>query len=167
MNGWRRRPRRKRRPSVSAEPKRKRSGGRAETPRQSPQPVEDTPDDKAQMSFTDPELHIMRTNNKGWEYCGNAQVSVDGTCQIIVACDVTDARTTNSRLSRLRKRHWPIWPRPVLSPRRTRRARRKPSQRLWIMAITVRQQWRRWRPEGLIHTSPPSASGTMGRRPRP
>src|SRR5205085_8470140 len=36
-------------------------------------------------------LHIMRTNNKGWDYCGNAQASVDGACQIIVACDVTDA----------------------------------------------------------------------------
>jgi len=56
-----------------------------------PSPVADTPDDKAQMSFTDPELHIMRTNNKGWDYYGNAQVSVDGTCQIILACDVTDA----------------------------------------------------------------------------
>jgi hypothetical protein len=56
-----------------------------------PQPVADTPDDKAQMSFTDPELHIMRTNNKGWDSCGNAQASVDGTCQIILACDVTDA----------------------------------------------------------------------------
>jgi transposase len=56
-----------------------------------PNPVVDTPGDKAQMSFTDPELHIMRTNNKGWDYCGNAQASVDGTCQIIVACDVTDA----------------------------------------------------------------------------
>jgi len=33
----------------------------------------------------------MRTNNKGWESCGNAQASVDGACQIIVACDVTDA----------------------------------------------------------------------------
>jgi hypothetical protein len=33
----------------------------------------------------------MRTNNKGWDYCGNAQASVDGTCQIILACDVTDA----------------------------------------------------------------------------
>jgi DDE family transposase len=53
--------------------------------------VADTPDDKAQMSLTDPELHIMRTKNTGWEYCGNAQASVDGTCQIIVACDVTDA----------------------------------------------------------------------------
>jgi transposase len=56
-----------------------------------PQPVEDTPDDKAQSTLTDPELHIMRTNNKGWEYCGNAQARVDGACQIIVACDVTDA----------------------------------------------------------------------------
>ena len=62
-----------------------------DTSRQSPQPVEETPDDKAQSNFTDPELHIMRTNNKGWEYCGNAQASVDGTCQIILACDVTDA----------------------------------------------------------------------------
>jgi transposase len=56
-----------------------------------PQPVEESPDDKAQSNFTDPELHIMRTNNKGWEYCGNAQASVDGACQIILACDVIDA----------------------------------------------------------------------------
>src|SRR2546425_6072471 len=55
------------------------------------QPVVETPDDKAQSNFTDPELHIMRTNNKGWEYCGNAQASVDAACQIIVVCDVTDA----------------------------------------------------------------------------
>ena len=44
---------------------------------------------KAQMSFTDPELGIMQTNNKGWDYCGNAQASVDGAYQIIVACEVT------------------------------------------------------------------------------
>src|SRR6267142_741753 len=56
-----------------------------------PKPVEDAPADNAQSNFTDPELHIMQTNNKGWEYCGNAQVSVDATCQIILACDVTDA----------------------------------------------------------------------------
>jgi transposase len=56
-----------------------------------PIPGEDKPDDKAQSNFTDPELHIMRTNNKGWDYCGNAQASVDGACQIILACDVTDA----------------------------------------------------------------------------
>jgi hypothetical protein len=53
--------------------------------------VQDTPDDKAQSNLTDPELHIMRTNNKGWEYCGNAQASVEGACQMILACDVTEA----------------------------------------------------------------------------
>jgi hypothetical protein len=41
------------------------------------------------MSFTDAEWHIMRMNNKGWEYCGNAQASVDGAHQIILACEVT------------------------------------------------------------------------------
>jgi transposase len=56
-----------------------------------PQPVSETPDDKAQSNFTDPERHIMRTTNKGWDYCGNAQASVDATCQILLACDVTDA----------------------------------------------------------------------------
>jgi transposase len=56
-----------------------------------PQPVSDTPDDKAQSSFTDPELKIMPQSNKSWEYSGNAQLSVDATCQIIVACFVTTA----------------------------------------------------------------------------
>jgi transposase len=55
-----------------------------------PKPVDETPSDKAQMSFTDAELHMMRTNNKGWDYWGNAQASVDEVCQIIWACDVTD-----------------------------------------------------------------------------
>lgn len=55
-----------------------------------PGPIVETPADKAQTNFTDPELSIMKTANKGWEYCGNAQASVDGTCQIILACDVTD-----------------------------------------------------------------------------
>jgi hypothetical protein len=78
---------RKRRAEAEAE--RMRTG----TPRRGkePKPVEESPSDKAQSNFTDPELHIMPTPNKGWEYCGNAQASVDETCQIIVACDVTDA----------------------------------------------------------------------------
>ena len=54
-----------------------------------PKPVEEIPDHKAQTNFTEPELQIMPTNNKGWEYCGNAQASVDAAYQIIVACDVT------------------------------------------------------------------------------
>jgi Transposase DDE domain len=56
-----------------------------------PTPIEEPPDDKAPRSFTAPELHIMRTHNTGWDYCGNAQASVDGACQSIVAGDVTAA----------------------------------------------------------------------------
>ncbi len=56
-----------------------------------PKPVSDVPDDKAQTSFTDPELKVMKQSNKGWDYAGNAQISVDATCQIIVACYVTAA----------------------------------------------------------------------------
>jgi hypothetical protein len=72
---------------AEAEAERQRTGqtrrGRA------PKDVDETPEDKAQMSFTDPELKIMQTTNKGWDYCGNAQASVDEAYQIIVACDVT------------------------------------------------------------------------------
>src|SRR6266436_659081 len=78
---------RKRRGEAEAE--RQRSGKKRRG--KAPKEVDETPADKAQMSFTDPELHIMQTNNKGWDYCGNAQASVDGAYQIIVACDVTDA----------------------------------------------------------------------------
>jgi len=56
-----------------------------------PKPAEETPPDNAQMSFTDAKLHIMQTNNKGWDYCGNALASVDDAYQIILAGDVTDA----------------------------------------------------------------------------
>src|SRR5947209_2874833 len=40
-------------------------------------PISDVPDDKAQTSFTDPELKIMPQSNKSFEYGGNAQVVVD------------------------------------------------------------------------------------------
>ena len=74
---------------AEAEAERRRTGKQRRG--KAPKPVEDTPEDTAQTNFTDPELHIMPTNNKGWDYCGNAQASVDGACQIILACDVTDA----------------------------------------------------------------------------
>ena len=74
---------------ADAEAERQRTGKKRRG--KAPKPLEDSPDDKAQSNFTDPELHIMRTNNKGWDYCGNAQASVDGACQIILACDVTEA----------------------------------------------------------------------------
>ena len=56
-----------------------------------PTPVDETPDAKAQTTFTDPEWPRMRTNNQGWEYCGKAQARVDAASQILVACDVTTA----------------------------------------------------------------------------
>ena len=54
------------RAKAAADAERQRLG----TPRRgkAPQPVDETPDAKAQTNFTDPELQIMRTNNKGWEY---------------------------------------------------------------------------------------------------
>jgi transposase len=74
---------------AEAEAERQRTGQKRRG--KAPKPVADAPTDKAQSNFTDPELHIMQTHNKGWEYCGNAQASVDEACQIILACDVTNA----------------------------------------------------------------------------
>jgi transposase len=54
---------RQRRAAMEAERQRLGSPRRGKAP----QPVDEAPDDKAQTNFTDPELHIMRTNNKGWE----------------------------------------------------------------------------------------------------
>ena len=74
---------------AEAEAERSRTGKKRRG--KTPPPVVDTPDDKAQSHLTDPELPLMRTTNKGWAYCGKAHGSVDAACQIIVACDVTDA----------------------------------------------------------------------------
>ena len=54
-----------------------------------PKPVSEVPQDKAQTSFTDPELKVMPQPNKGWEYSANAQAVVDDGFQIIVACAVS------------------------------------------------------------------------------
>ena len=74
---------------AAAEAERQRTG----TPRRgkAPKPVAETPEDKAQTNCTAPERQIMPTKNTGWEYCGNAHASVDGACQSMLACDVTDA----------------------------------------------------------------------------
>ena len=52
-------------------------------------PVEAVPGPKDQRNFTDPESKIMKTSNKGFDQCGNAQ-AVANESQIIVAADVTD-----------------------------------------------------------------------------
>ncbi len=65
---------------------------RGQKPRgRQPKPISDTPDDKAQTNFTDPEAKVMKTSNKGFDYCFNAQVVVDEEHQIIVGADVTSA----------------------------------------------------------------------------
>ena len=72
---------------AEAEAERQRTGktrrGRA------PKEVDETPDGQSADELHRPRVGIMQTNNKGWDYCGNAQASVDGAYQIIVACDVT------------------------------------------------------------------------------
>jgi transposase len=52
-------------------------------------PTEAVPEPKDQINFTDPESRIMKTSNKGWDQCGNAQ-AVANEDQIILAADVTD-----------------------------------------------------------------------------
>jgi transposase len=52
-------------------------------------PAEAVPQPKDQINFTDPESRIMKTSNKGWDQCGNAQ-AVANEHQIILAADVTD-----------------------------------------------------------------------------
>jgi transposase len=57
------------------------------TPRKDPE--EAVPKGKDQRNFTDPESKIMKTSNKGFDQCGNAQ-AVANEQQIIVAADVTN-----------------------------------------------------------------------------
>lgn len=57
------------------------------TPRKNPD--EAVPNPKDQRNFTDPESKIMKTSNKGFDQCGNAQ-AVANEAQVIVSADVTD-----------------------------------------------------------------------------
>lgn len=51
-------------------------------------PSEAVPNDKDQRNFTDPESKIMKTSNKGFDQCGNAQI-ITNEDQVILAADVT------------------------------------------------------------------------------
>ena len=68
-----------RRAEAEAERQRKGEKRRGREPR----PVDDTPSTARRCASLDAELHIMRTHNKGWDDCGNAQASVDAAYQII------------------------------------------------------------------------------------
>lgn len=56
-----------------------------------PTPVKQSPEDKAQTNFTDPEAKVMKQSNKGFDYSYNAQAVADDGDQIIVAAEVTPA----------------------------------------------------------------------------
>ncbi len=54
-----------------------------------PQPPRETPEDRVQYNFTDPESHIMKNADGAFVQAYNAQAAVDAEHQIIVATDVT------------------------------------------------------------------------------
>jgi len=55
-----------------------------------PQPPPGTPPPTAQRNFTDPDSRIMRDADKAFVQAYNAQVAVEGSHQVIVACAVTN-----------------------------------------------------------------------------
>lgn len=63
---------------------------RAEAEEAGEDPDQTQPKPTSQYNFTDPETRLMKVSNKGFDQCGNAQAVVDGACQVIVACAVTN-----------------------------------------------------------------------------
>jgi hypothetical protein len=60
-------------------------------------PEKEKPAPKSQRNFTDPESKIMKSSNKGWDQCGNAQ-AVANEDQIILSADVTDQANDKQQL---------------------------------------------------------------------
>ena len=64
-----------------------------------PDPTQATPTPKAQRNFTDPESRIMKDGaTKSFVQAYNAQAAVDGTVQVIVAAEVTQAANDKAQL---------------------------------------------------------------------
>ena len=109
-----------------------------------PGPIVETPGDKAPTNFTAPELSIMATANKGWESCGNAQASVDGACQIILTCDVTDQCHDKQQAAPMAAATRASWTRPGSRPPPMSRAPGRRFLRSWTRDTSVLWQWGRW-----------------------
>jgi hypothetical protein len=64
-----------------------------------PDPTQARPDPKAQRNFTDPASRIMQDGaTKSFVQAYNAQAAVDGTAQVIVAADVSQAANDKQQL---------------------------------------------------------------------
>jgi len=102
-------------PSVSAEPTQKRSSTDGKTRRgKARNQWERLPPTRRRVSLRIPHC-ISCAPTKGLGLLGNAQARVDATCQIILACDVTDASNDKQQLSLWPKRRCPSWPRAGLA----------------------------------------------------
>lgn len=65
-----------------------------------PKPPSETPEDKKQYNFTDPESRIMKDGaTKAFMQGYNAQIAVDGSSQVIVATGVTQQATDHHQLA--------------------------------------------------------------------
>lgn len=62
---------------------------RGPKPKAPEDPAKAVPKDSAQRGFTDPDSRIMKSGTGEWMQAYNAQASVDGENQIILACEVT------------------------------------------------------------------------------
>ena len=72
---------------------------RGDKPKRYRKPPTDTPGDKAQRNFTDPDSRIMKDGaTKSFEQCYNAQACVDGEAQVIVTADVTQEANDKRQL---------------------------------------------------------------------
>jgi transposase len=62
---------------------------RGRKPKEPEDPEKAVPKDTAQRGFTDPDSRIMKSGTGEWMQGYNAQASVDGKCQVILACAVS------------------------------------------------------------------------------
>jgi transposase len=62
---------------------------RGPKPKEPEDPEKAVPKDSAQRGFTDPDSRIMKSGTGEWMQGYNAQASVDGDCQVILVCGVT------------------------------------------------------------------------------
>jgi hypothetical protein len=122
---------------LEADAERQRSGKKRRG--KAPQEIDETPADKAQMSFTDRVAHHA-DEQQGWDYL-DTQISVDGVSDHL-GNDVTDAANDKQQAVPVAMRPWQLAQAGVARPGQTGAAR--PFRRPWTW-FRVRPQWRRLR----------------------